>query len=275
MRASTGYAIALSGLWLLATSFAATAAERRDSLGRQLGSITNAIVEQNQEAEKTLNLLARVEVRPNEIVEFYEPAPGLIIISGAGAPDTPIRPQAMARSATQEWRRVAADAEMPAALRDAIERSERRQGTQRPATANQDPPRRRSKWGGGSSAAQNFTRAAGFCDAGYYSDGWDSCPDFYGFRVCLTNWRDGAYAYHHDAFNTWTQVCPATGNVVFRVSSNEFGGGVWTVNQHNVRYLQYADTWCANPFNDCPYMRTDIQNAWGVRFHFQFMVEEE
>jgi hypothetical protein len=207
-----GLTIAFSISALLAVSTGLKAAENQDSLGKQLGPITAKIVSDNQAAEKELNLLARVEVRPNEIIEFYEPAPGRIIISGAGTPQLLARFQAAARTPIQAWRLVAPDAEMPVALREAVERSERRKGVQRSERSEQregvqrkDTAKRRSSWGEGSSA-RNFSPASGgFCDTGYYEGGWDSCEDFYNYRVCLTNWRDGVFAYHHDAFNVWTQ----------------------------------------------------------------------
>ena len=244
-------------------------------MGKQLGSITAAIVNENQAAEKDLKLLARVEVQPNEMVEFYEPAPGRIVVSGAGAPQGSLRPFLMSRDLVELWRRIAGDAPVPAALREAIDRSERRQGVQRQdKTPRPETAKRRSRWGGGS-PSRDFTRAGGYCDTGFYEGGWDACPDFYNYRVCVTNWMNGIYAYNHEAFNTWTQVCPATGAVAFRISSNEFGGGLWTVAQNNVRYWTYADPACSSPFDDCPYIRADVQQASGVRFHFQFMVEEE
>ena len=94
--------------------------------------------------------------------------------------------------------------------------------------------------------------------------------------VCLTNWWDGVYALHHDAENTLSHVCPATGRVVYRVSSNEFEGGLWTVDQHTARGIHYIQAGCASsPFDDCPYVRVDVERAAGVRFHFEFLVEAE
>ena len=208
-------------------------------------------------------------MRSNEIVEFYEPSPGRILISGAGAPVTPGLSRSAPRNAAHEWQRIAPGMEMPAALRDAIQRAEQRQPVQRPKTT-----KARNRWSAGSSRG-DFTRSAGWCDTGYYEGGWDSCEDFYNFRVCLLNARDWAWAEHHEAFNTWTQVCPATGPVVFRVRSTEWDGVVITVIQNTVRYVSYADPPCSSPFDDCPYVRADVQHATGVRFHFQFLVEEE
>jgi hypothetical protein len=261
------YAAAL-GL-LLATPTGTNAQEARDTLGKQLGPITTAIVRENQAAEKALNLLARVEVRPDEIVEFYEPFPGRILISGAGAPATPGMTRSVSSNPSQVWRQIAPGVDIPPALRDAIQRAEQRQAVQRPKLT-----KARNRWSGGSSRG-DFTKSAGWCDTGYYEGGWDTCEDFYSYRVCLLNVRDWAWAEHHEAFNTWTQVCPATGPVVFKVRSTEWDGVVLTVNQNTVRYVSYADPPCSSPFDDCPYVRADVQHATGVRFHFQFLVEEE
>jgi hypothetical protein len=73
----------------------------------------------------------------------------------------------------------------------------------------------------------------------------------------------------------YTHVCPATGAVAFRLTSTEFDEGLWTVDQDTVRWFQASDPSCSLPFNDCPYVRADVEQAIGVRFHFQFMVEEE
>jgi hypothetical protein len=114
-RSMIGCAVAFAISPLLAAPTELKAAENQDSLGKQLGPITAKIVSNNQAAEKALNLLARVEVRPNEILEFYEPAPGRIIISGAGTPQSLARSQAAARTPIQAWRLVAPDVEMPVA----------------------------------------------------------------------------------------------------------------------------------------------------------------
>jgi hypothetical protein len=56
------------------------------------------------------------------------------------------------------------------------------------------------------------------------------------------------------------------------VTSTEFDSGLWTVPQDTVRYYSNADPSCSLPFNDCPYVRADVEQAIGVRFHFQFLV---
>jgi hypothetical protein len=246
------------------------AQEVRDSLGKQLSPISSAIVRTNQAAEKELNLIARVEVQPDEILEFYEPSPGFLLISSAGAPKSMTPLDKRRGSPADVWRRATAGAEMPATLREAIERV----GKHKRARTNQTPRKNPGKWGGGS-PSRDFTRSGGYCDGAYHSElggcgvGWD-------FMVCLTNWWDGAYAYHHDAEITYTVVCPASGRVAFRVRSDEFDGGLWTVDQNTARNLSASDFGCEDdPFNDCPYVRADVEQATGVRFHFEFLVVSE
>jgi hypothetical protein len=256
-----------AGLFFLAIP-GASAQEYRDSLGKQLSPTSAAIVKANQLAEKDLNLLARVEVQPGEILEFYEPSPGSLIISGAGsakAMSVPKRPGSPANI----WRRATAGAEIPAALREAMDRAGKRKRAR-----TYESPRSPGKWGGGTNS-QDFTRAAGYCDGDYYGD-WGICGQGWDYNVCVKNWWDGIFAYHHDAEETLTHVCPASGRVAFRISSNEFEGGFWTVEQHQLRYAQYIQAGCASsPFDDCPYVRADVEQATGVRFHFEFLVSAE
>jgi hypothetical protein len=243
------------------------AQEIRDSLGKPLGPLTSSIARENEFAERQFNLLARVEISPDEVLEFYEPSPGLLVISGAGTPAALSVAGKMPRSPADAWRRATAGAEIPRALRQALERKEKRE-----AARQIDSPRISARWGGGS-PARNFTRAAGYCD-GAYHDEYGGCGSGYDFMVCLNDWWDGAYAYHHDTDFLWTQVCPATGRVVLRIRSNEIDGGVWTVDQHTVRYFSFH-TNCTSPFDDCPYIRADVEQATGVRFHFEFLAMAE
>jgi hypothetical protein len=257
-----------AGLFFLAIP-GASAQEYRDSLGKQLSPTSAAIVKANQAAEKDLNLVARVEVRPDEILEFYEPAPGRLLISGAGAAKSMSLPDKRSQSPADVWRRATAGAEMPAALREALDRVGKRQRARSYTT-----PKTPGKWGGGS-PSRDFTRAAGYCDDAYYTE-WGGCGQGWDYMVCLTNWWDGVYAYHHDAEDTLTHVCPASGRVAFRMSSNEFEGGLWTVDQHHLRYAHYIQAGCAgSPIDDCPYVRADVEQATGVRFHFEFLVVAE
>ena len=57
----------------------------RDSLGRPLGPLARERAHHNDEFDAAFNLLARVEVQPGELFEVHEPAPGVLLLSSAGA----------------------------------------------------------------------------------------------------------------------------------------------------------------------------------------------
>src|SRR5262245_16955546 len=57
--------------------------EMADSIGRPLGAVTAEIARINSQTDRDYGLVARLEVQPNEVLEFYEPAPGIIVLSGA------------------------------------------------------------------------------------------------------------------------------------------------------------------------------------------------
>jgi hypothetical protein len=239
----------------------------RDSLGRRLGWVTAEIVRENQAVEKEFHLLARVEVQPNEIVEFYEPEPGVIVISGAGAPHSPSPLGERMLSPAQAWRLAAPGFDIPAALRDAIERWKRREPTPRKEA---EQPEVLGESSGGQPAPH---RSGGWCDVDYFTIGWGKCPN-YDFVDCLDNWWGGRYAKHSDAAQLITNVCAASDTVVFRVKY-ENSVGTWTVPWDSARYYANSDFACYHYLNDCPFASAAVQHAEGKRFHFRFLVAAE
>src|SRR4051812_18446199 len=118
---------------------AAQAGSLTDSTGRPLGGLARRIVATNEAADRDMNLVARVEVQPGELLEFYEIAPGRIMLSGAGAPVAgPLfggGPKQQPRSAPELaalWSVAAGRAPMPAALSRAMERVGLRRANQLP-----------------------------------------------------------------------------------------------------------------------------------------------
>jgi hypothetical protein len=65
--------------------------EQTDSLGRTLSAAAARVAMENTSAARDLHLLARLEVRPGELLEFYEPSEDVLMISGAGALDDMLR----------------------------------------------------------------------------------------------------------------------------------------------------------------------------------------
>ena len=287
--------------------------ELRDSTGKPVGHISRAIMMLNAETDRKLGLVARLEVKPNELIEFYEPTPGVLMTSFAGAPASSMLMLGERPSGPEElWQMAADGAPMPASLAAAIGRAKARQaGTSAPAT-DQAPG-----WGGGNaalppnaaagpandarrgellssaesrfdgenivrerSALLNVNAQSGYCDDTYLEQmRTNPCPShpLFSWYLCKENWWNGLYAYHHDSLQMYANVCPATGPVTMRVENEDvnINPTFIPVPTNTVRGTQWWDRHCSYAWNDCPYIRVDIIDAAGDRFHFRMEVDEE
>jgi hypothetical protein len=81
-------------------------------------SVAADIARQNAETDRSLHLLVRLELSADELFEIYEPAPGQIVLSGAGAPTHPVLlPEDVDNQTIEQiWRRVAGARPMPQSL---------------------------------------------------------------------------------------------------------------------------------------------------------------
>lgn len=253
------------------------ASQATDSLGRKLGAISARVVEANRAADESLNLLARLEVSADELLEFYEPTLGIIIVSAAGAPLNPtIAADRFVHTPVEEiWAWASGGAPIPAPLFDAIARARNRESID----GNGAPERKANdevqSSGGGSQqrpTAEGATQAlsGGWCDTDYFSSGYGSCQSF-DYNVCLDNWWNGAFAKTSDNWYVYTNVCAAEGSAVTLKFASENGGGVWSVPLDSMRLVIMDDSDCGTPWDwNCPDARSDIQNAAGDRFHFRY-----
>jgi hypothetical protein len=261
-----------------------------DSVGNQLTPLDARIVRENAGKEVSSHLLARVQVQDDELLEFYELSPGHISLSGAGAPAHGMKfgPRSIrGLSVAQVWKLAAPGKPMPSALSAALAKAtpnqaarpsqtgQTQEGLQQTSGANTSS----HESGGGSASPPGSASpdtGSGYCDTGYYTDSYGDCPSGYDFEVCLDNWWNGAYAYDTDEYYDYTNVCPATGNVLFKVQDTEGDGGEWTVDQNTVRWHHNVDTDCGDTFWEpsCEYARADVLNASGVRFQFRFFTQD-
>lgn len=263
-------------------------AVHEDSLGQPMTETASAAIAGNEAVELDAHLLARVEVQPGEVVEFYEPAPGVILVSGAGRPagEVIVDAELVELLDTRAlWDHISDGDLMPEALEAAVQRAEERRGDppsalahgddtplddDRAITASASVPAAvdAGPVEGEGYAADSNPVAAGWCDSGYFNSSLGACPSGYGWQMCLNNWWNGAWAEHHDARYAYTNVCPADGNVTLKVYFENGGGGIWTVNQNYYRWWAGSDWDCEVGFDfDCPRFRMDVLNAGGDRFH--------
>jgi hypothetical protein len=275
----------------------ATSAAMTDSLGRPLGPISSDIVAANASLSQKLHLLARIEVQPNEMLEFYEPLPGSILVSGAGAPKggsrLTNRPDA---TVEQWWRAAAGGTKMPAALTEAVARAKRaallssggattagtERGVEGSATASDDERLRVPQRPEPISPA-----AVGFCDDpyGYYmTPSYRNCPRSASVTTCQEGWWNGIFTgVYGPTYSVRSQVCPTNGNVVLRLEAwekprscppwplrcTQTGGlpiGTWdqSVLANTIRW------WTWENIDSRPMVQSQVVQASGVRFHFVY-----
>jgi hypothetical protein len=240
-----------------------------------MGPITARIAAQSEDTANRLHLLARVEVQPNELLEFYEPSPGSILVSGAGAPASGrLFTSDSGGSVEALWKKAARGAAMPRGLTDALARAGKTAGSSlaEPTAAPIDlstnlappPP----------SAVPERVEAVGYCDSPEFRNSGDAlCPwrNSFGY-MCKDNWMDGISSQSTGARAMRSQVCPATGSVSLRLVALDSRG------LSNGQWIQPvpANTFRAFTWNNIPtankYLNSFVEDAIGVRFEYIFAV---
>ncbi|HET6582879.1 MAG TPA: hypothetical protein VFG69_05520 [Nannocystaceae bacterium] len=258
-----------------------------DARGRPLGPMSREIALANTDAAERFGLLARVELQPGELLEFYEPVDGMVVVSGAGAPvSAAIVGQSLASRSTPDelWDLATDGAPMPERLAAAIDRDAERESLRaevspRPAGGGASPaadvevtspPRPQKTTGTGGDGS------SGWCDQEYFSQGHDGCDGDWDWQVCLFDWWNGAYAYNVDVRDLNSNICSATGSVLYKVQFDNGGDGSWTVDKNRMRWWSGWDFDCEVAFwdTDCPYFRVDVQQATNDRFHLVVSADE-
>jgi hypothetical protein len=253
----------------------------RDSLGTELAPISAAIARSNAQADLDLNLLVRIEVQPNEMLEIYEPAPGRIVISTAGAPtgESLLPPHVTEGLSVEEiWDLAAGSAEMPGELRAAMARARERMEAGGPAMQEgielPEAPRAGALATATPVAAdlEPPSTSAGWCDTEYFFQGYGRCFFDFDYYYCPNDWWGNISVSYYSAWYVYTNVCPATGPVTLRVTAS-YGnnpGGYWYVPQNTVRQWSDSDPECGSLSNWCMDVRSAVEQASGDRLHFRF-----
>jgi len=279
------------------------AAQQVDSLKQPMGKVTSSIATNNLNVATSWKLLARVEIQENEMVEFYEPAPGRLFISAAGAPTGAARSQGLDWSSGDfegVWASMTHNAAIPAELAAAVQRV--RDGVGRvkhevPAGAaafgSTAPPAQAAPSSIPSPAAPSADLGStaqalsnGWCNTSWYST-YDSgygaqlsqcSSSYFTWTVCWDHVTGNGSAWHDDALDGRMNVCPYTGNITYTVSADEswVPQGSWTVGENSYRYVTAFDPGCdAFPWtNDCPYVKAAVTNASGDAYNYRFIIHQ-
>ncbi|MCY0987612.1 hypothetical protein OV203_10785 [Nannocystis sp. ILAH1] len=246
-----------------------------DSIGRPLGPVSRRIVEANRELEPGLRLLARVEVQPDELLQIYEPAPGELLISLAGAPVNGPRLEARAlagRSLPELWADAAGEAAMPAALAEV-------------ADALGDAPvvGPRADLPLAAALPDPSPAVAGYCDTAFFKHPESACEVGGGlerdYAVCVEQVTSASGWVDH-AFKTRGTVCPNRGDVVLRLKTGGGGDGGWAVPQHTHNSVIYTNYSCTTDDPDiydthCRWVNVWVDAGGPRRFHFRMVADVE
>ncbi|MEZ4363546.1 MAG: hypothetical protein R3B48_25445 [Kofleriaceae bacterium] len=191
-------------------------------------------------------------------VEFYEPSPGLLLVSELG--EAGVAPMsANQKNPVELYRQLAPGKAVPKALLDAQRRSEAL------------PPGTAPKLTAESNANANVaapTTPANFINNQSCDDYWfnsNFCGGSYDWSMCLLNHWNGAYASLGSVDYVKHAVCADIGNVTLRVQMGNGTGGIWTVLEGQWRSFSWKDG-CVFGCNTST--RGDILNATNDRFHY-------
>jgi len=175
-------------------------------------------VRDNVDADAGLNLIARVQTHPVALFEVYEPAPGVILYSGAGgqqADSTAGSSEAHKDAASYKsmslleiWALVTSGEPPPPEVQAAAERQRVRweaagvSPTPDAAIESGATPDSLSEAGSlGASDGGGMALSGGFCDNEYFTDNWSgyplgipgSCPGGFNQTFCLNDVVDGTH----------------------------------------------------------------------------------
>jgi hypothetical protein len=292
MKVFGALAVSVLGLWATASAQPPAA---KDSLGQKLGAISAAVISANAQTAQRLGLIARVEVQPDEIVEFYEPSPGVIFVSGAGSPSGPSilnGHDVKGQEIEDVWSLAASGRPMPPALQSALKRRDEQRavasgpvasvggssgGKTGGRTANAAPATNLSDGTIGANGRRDGTGGGrpNYCRDEYPSLGLAHCGRPYDYSKCYWAYAWPAQEGHDDVARMSSAVCPLSGDVWF--TANGAVGGQWRVPQDTVRWISYISSTCELPILDCPTIATSVRPATSGQpnFHFKFGVLAE
>lgn len=189
-------------------------------------------------------------------VEFYEPSPGMLLVSELG--NSGVSPRVSnRRNPVELYRELAPGQRVPAALVAAQARAEALPPGASPKVTAESQ-----------SSMVAPTTSANFINNQSCDDSWfnsNFCTGSYDWSMCLLNHWNGAFASLGSVDYVKHAVCADVGNVTLKVQMGDGSGGIWTVLEGQWRSFSWRDN-CVFGCNEST--RGDILNATDNRFHY-------
>jgi hypothetical protein len=249
--------------------------DQRQRANPTSAALASAFAQLRSGLDQLNHLVTRVEARPGHIVSFYEPQPGVLVVSErrptAADKQVLAAPQAGETSVLDVYRRLAG-AEPPQALVDAYQRHQAAEAADADidAQAGYSPGMSAPSTDGTTTVTSALTEA----DGPWYSGTcYSSIADT---RGCHPNmWGNGAYAQYKTK-TSFINVAPFAGTVIrvrLQISSNTkftdpvFPGewlGWWSYSS------KYTDFWTQTTQYNLRTHRWDLLDAAGDGYHWAF-----
>lgn len=268
----------------------------RDSLGQELGGLVSLAVQLNRGTEEQLNLVARIRTGADSVLEFYEPEPGGLMVSGAGQSSDEVEGLGSNPSPRDLWDAYSNGASMPETLSEAIERQGSAEAGSGGSTGPESEKRKQESAGGKQWYDSALTKRAdvgtmtqavvgGYCDTEYFTRhvaGWGGsalgmCFTPFDHIDCVNDWTGGRVNHtYSDVHSLWANACAKIGTVVLQVS--RWGGGsgtsglyTWTVPEDTARWYHWTSFNCDDfLYPDCPNAGASVSDATNDVFHARY-----
>jgi hypothetical protein len=212
--------------------------------------------------DQSIEPIAALDLATGNRLEFYEPSPGLLMVSETGrASGSPT--ERAGRTPMELYRELASDQAVPPALVAAQRRAEARRVDPSPAL---QPELQIEQSVSGSNIAPSGELS--FIDNQSCDDQWFSntfCSGSYDWEMCLLNHWNGAWAQLGSVDYVQHAVCADIGAITLKVKMGDNTGGIWDVPEGHWRSFSWRDE-CVFGCNEST--RGDVTNATNNRFHY-------
>jgi hypothetical protein len=206
--------------------------------------------------------IAALDLATGNRLEFYEPSPGLLMVSETGAAGGSPTERA-GRTPVELYRELASDRVVPPALVAAQRRAE----AHRADAVSEPQPELQIE----QSVSESNIAPAGqlsFIDNQSCDDQWFNsafCSGSYDWEMCLLNHWNGAFAQLSSVDYVKHAVCADIGAITLKVKMGDGAGGIWDVPEGSWRSFAWQDN-CVFGCNTST--RGDVLNATNNRFHY-------
>jgi len=212
--------------------------------------------------DQPIEPIAALDLATGNRLEFYEPSPGLLMVSELGtAGGSPT--ERAGRTPVELYRELASDRAVPPALVAAQRRAEERQVD---AAPGRQPALQIEQSVSGSNIAPPGELS--FIDNQSCDDQWFSnkfCGGSPDWQMCLLNHWNGAWAQLSSVDHVDHAVCADIGAITLKVQMGDGTGGIWDVPEGHWRSFSWQDG-CLFGCNTST--RGDVLNASNNRFHY-------